>query len=223
MGPSRTDSATVRPARAFSGGLGCQEKNNLARCGLKSVRFRCTALLYCGGHHSVIAAVQSLPWVPVTVFEPEVNNETYGRDNGRNPIEVETNGNCRYFVGQSWWEMNAKRERTSTVTSRERPALFDYSRGRLTGRTGGNVMTDEVMGDDDYLDYVLLRRWGWKCWFMGWHRCLWLSVGLEWRCPMIHVIIFGYAISYGSQLAEVPGSTTTYPAEKSDNAEGKLT
>ena len=34
------------------------------------------------------------------------------------PTEVKISGNCRDFADQNWREMNAKRERASTVTAR---------------------------------------------------------------------------------------------------------
>ena len=51
-------------------------------------------------------------------------------------------------------------------------------------------------------------RWGWSCYFLGWSRCIWFSAGVNVRVPVVHVVVFGCAVSCG-RLVRIGNCTAT--------------
>lgn len=62
---------------------------------------------------------------------------------------------------------------------------------------------------DEFERVVRLKfGWGWEFLWMGWRRCLWLSVAIDLRAPFVGVVFFGLLVSYGkTKLVVTPAFT----------------
>ncbi len=54
---------------------------------------------------------------------------------------------------------------------------------------------------DDIFKYEY--KWGWRCQWMGWRRCLWLALLIDVKYWAISVVLFGVHVSWGSHLKSV--------------------
>lgn len=60
----------------------------------------------------------------------------------------------------------------------------------------------------DHDEFRLEHEWRWDIHFLGWRRCLWLSVALDFGSYTFGVILFGWLICYGWMLKPVECWTT---------------
>jgi hypothetical protein len=62
---------------------------------------------------------------------------------------------------------------------------------------------------DEFERVVRLKfRWGWQVAWMGWPRCLWLSVAIDLRTPFVGVVFFGLMVTYGKNKLVVTEAFT---------------